>query len=248
MKLLRQSFKIMSPINEGLLLKVEEAGRTCYKSEDKITTGSAEKFIRMLIKRGHESVLEHSSITVRFITDRGITHEIVRHRLSSFSQESTRYCNYNSDKHGNQCTFIIPDWATHIKEGEYPTIWDDDKDSKIHGMAYDFSGGLPDWFGKSTFEEDIWFNHMAHVEHDYNAMVENGMKPQDARSVLPNSLKTEIVVTANIRQWRTIFKQRTAPAAHPMMRDLMIPLLEELQRTEYTKPFFDDITCHTKIE
>lgn len=243
MKLIRQGHKIMSSIDSSLLLKVEEAGRTCYKSEDRITKGSAEKFIRMLINKGHESVLEHSSITVRFITDRGVTHEIVRHRLSSFSQESTRYCNYHSDKHGSQCTFIIPNWAYNIKEGEYPTIWDDDKENKLHGTAYDFSGGLPDWFGRSTFEEDLWFNTMANLEHDYNGLIENGMKPQDARSVLPNSLKTEIVVTANIRQWRTIFKQRTSQAAHPMMRNLMIPLLEELKHNEFTKPFFDDIKC-----
>lgn len=242
MKLLRQSYKIMSPLNEDLLLKVEQAGRTCYKSEDRITQGSAEKFVRMLIKRGHESVLEHSSITVRFITDRGITHEIVRHRLASFSQESTRYCNYNSDKHSSQCSFIIPDWAKHIKEGEYPTLWPhDDIKNRLVSITYDFAGGLPDWFGESTIEEDVWFNHMAHTEHDYNIMVDNGMKPQDARSVLPNSLKTEIVVTANIREWRTIFKQRTSNAAHPMMRDLMIPLLKELNQHTYTKPFFEDI-------
>lgn len=240
MQLIHQSHQILDKLTYDTLRRIEEAGRTCYKSENNITDTSAESFVRMLISKGHESVLEHKTISVRLVTDRGVTHEIVRHRLASFSQESTRYCNYHSGKHGNQCTFIIPDWAHNIEPGIYNTEWpDDDLDSGIIGSSYNFSGGLPDWFGISNLAEDIWFNHMANTEHDYNMMVQMGMKPQDARSVLPNSLKTEIVVTANIREWRTIFKQRTSNAAHPMMRQLMIPMLKELQSSEIGVLFED---------
>lgn len=240
MQLIHQSHQILDKLTYDTLRRIEEAGRTCYKSENNITDTSAESFVRMLISKGHESVLEHKTISVRLVTDRGVTHEIVRHRLASFSQESTRYCNYHSGKHGNQCTFIIPDWAHNIEPGIYHTEWpEDDLDSGIIGSSYNFSGGLPDWFGISAFEEDIWFNHMANAEHDYNLMVQMGMKPQDARSVLPNSLKTEIVVTANIREWRTILKQRTSNAAHPMMRQLMIPLLKELKSSEIGVLFED---------
>ena len=232
MILLKQSHQILTYLQPSILQRIEEAGRTCYKSEDKITDESAIPFIRRLIKMGHESVLEHQSLSIRFVTDRGVTHEIVRHRIASFSQESTRYCNYGSEKHGSQCKFIIPDWASHIEPGNYETSWpDDDLDNGIIGNLYDFRGGLPDWYGQSSLEEDIWFNHIANCEHDYNIMLKAGLKPQDARSVLPNSLKTEIVVSANIREWRTILKQRTSSAAHPMMRQLMRPLLEELKHS-----------------
>lgn len=202
MRLIHQSHQVLSDINNTqTLYRIEEAGRTCYKSEDFITPESHGPFIRMLIKKGHESVLEHQSLSVRFITDRGVTHEIVRHRLASFSQESTRYCNYGSSKHGNQCTFIIPDWVHNVTPGIYDTDWpEDDLENHIIGSCYDFKGGLPDWYGLSTLEEDLWFNHVINSEHDYNLMIKRGMKPQDARSVLPNSLKTEIVVTANIRE------------------------------------------------
>lgn len=240
MRLIKQSHQILTKLSYESVKRIEEAGRTCYKSEANITDTSAEAFVRMLINKGHESVLEHHSLSVRFVTDRGVSHEIVRHRLASFSQESTRYCNYNSGKHGSQCTFIIPDWAIHIKPDTYDTDWpDDDLQNNIVGSVYDFRGGLPDWFGTSNLEEDLWFNQMANSEHAYNLMIQKGLKPQDARSVLPNSLKTEIVVTANIREWRTIMKQRTSNAAHPMMRQLMIPLLKELKSSEIGVLFED---------
>lgn len=181
---------------------LELAGRTAYKSEDKITKDSAEKFLRSIRERGHESVLEHCSIMVRFITDRGVTHEIVRHRLVAYTQESTRYCNYY--KKGIQ--FI------------QPVFWNKDD------AAY-----------------QVWLMAMEQAEKYYNILMNDSYNcsPQEARSVLPNSLKTEIVCTANIREWRHILKLRTSKAAHPQMRALMIPLLEELK--EELPVLFEDI-------
>lgn len=208
MKLIKPYFIIENPdINSQwstLLQRIESAGRTCYKSEDKITADSANQFIKMIISRGHESVLEHEKITVRFICDRGVSHELVRHRLASFSQESTRYCNYSTDKHDKQLTFIIPSWL-NIEEGIY-------NEFSVHDIK--------DW------ETYLWMTHMRDSEQSYLQLIDKDWKPQEARSVLPNSLKTEIVVTANLREWRLIMTQRTAKTAHPQMRELMIPLIE----------------------
>lgn len=206
MKIIKSSYEILSKIEGKEMLKsIERAGRTCYKSEDKITDESSEKFIKMLIERGHESVLEHEKISVLFVCDRGVSHEIVRHRIASFSQESTRYCNYAKDKFGNEITFI--DIRPHVN---------------------------------SSFAFDAWMTAIKDAETRYNELIKVGETPQIARSVLPNSLKTEIVVTANIREWRTIFKQRTSKAAHPQMRELMCPLLDELKAI--IPVVFNDIT------
>lgn len=200
MKIINPSHEILDKLNgEEILRKIELCGRVCYKSEDKITYGSAKRLVTQLIKSGHESVLEHFSFSVRFITDRGISHEIVRHRLASYSQESTRYCNYG----GKDIEFVIPQ-------------------SEI----------------ESEKAED-WFNACLSAEEYYNTMISSGVSPQIARSVLPNSLKTEIIMTANLREWRHFFKLRTAKAAHPDMRALTIPLLEELK--QIIPVIFDDI-------
>jgi thymidylate synthase (FAD) len=170
---------------------IESAGRTAYKSEDRITKDSYDKFIRSIIKRGHEAVIEFGSMTVQFVTDRGVSHELVRHRLCSFVQESTRYCNYDDDKFGRELTVIKP------------SAWDSWTDS----------------------QKDWWKSSLEYAELNYLEMVQDDMKPQQARSVLPNSLKTEIVVRANFREWRHIFKLRAiSKAAHPDMRALMLPL------------------------
>lgn len=190
-----------------ILKTIEQAGRVCYKSEDKITDDSAKAFIVRLIQSGHESVLEHQSFSVRFVTDRGVSHELVRHRLASFSQESTRYCNYSKDKFGNELTFIIPTF--------------------LYGKGHED----PAW--------EHWQKAMEDAEDRYFDLLSDGLNPQDARSVLPNSLKTEIVITANIREWRTILKQRTSSKAHPQMRDLMTPLLFDLDAC--LTCLFDDI-------
>ena len=198
---------------QKVLQKLELVGRTCYKSEDKITEDSAAKFVAGLIKRGHEAMLEHVSITVKFITDRGISHEIVRHRLASYAQESTRYCNYSQDKFGHELTFIIPDFLEYGSEG---------------------------------FK--LWKDEMKQVEKTYFAMLEAGHTPQEARSVLPNSLKTELVMTANLREWRAFFKLRAANstgAAHPQMLEITRPLLDDLKAM--IPVVFDDITYEEKV-
>jgi len=206
MKLIKPYFEI-EPFNASLMMRnIEKAGRTCYKSEDKITNDSADKFVEMLLSKGHESVIEHEKITVRIICDRGVSHELVRHRIASFSQESTRYCNYSKDKYDNEIIFIIPPWL-NLKQGKYTC-------SEL-----------------ISTDRDVWLRNMKDSELDYMYLTQvHGWSAQKARSVLPNALKTEIVITANLREWREIFRQRTAPAAHPQMREIMIPLLETLQK------------------
>jgi thymidylate synthase (FAD) len=208
MRLIKPSFEILTPIDRSQILKaIEVAGRTCYKSEDKITDDSASEFVEMIVGRGHLSVVEHQSVSVKFICDRGVSHELVRHRIASFSQESTRYCNYSKDKFDNQLTFIIPS-LSKIEPGE---------------------GDRSD-FGLHSHGEILWLNAMQSSQDIYNSLIQAKWSPQEARSVLPNSLKTEIIVTANLREWREIFRQRCSPAAHPQMRELMVPLRNEFQK------------------
>ncbi|MCL3782694.1 FAD-dependent thymidylate synthase [Prolixibacteraceae bacterium JC049] len=205
MKIISPHFTIESQINGTEILKlIEQAGRTAYKSEDRITSGSSEKFLKMLINRGHYSVIEHYSITVRVLCDRGVTHEIVRHRLASYTQESTRYCNYSKGKFGNELTIIKP------------CFWKED-DEKYR----------------------IWKETILVIEESYKKLIEKGATPQEARSVLPNSLKTEIVMTMNLREWRHFFELRTSEGAHPQMREIAIPILKEFQNQ--IPIIFDDI-------
>jgi len=199
MKLVKPSFEILH-MDADALKRIEDAGRTCYKSEDKMTDDSAIKFTKSLITRGHVSVIEHANATVKFIIDIGISHELVRHRLCAFSQESSRYCRYN-----NCVTFIIPPWC-NFEPGEYP--------------YYDCGS-------RSTQAEIDWYHAMIDSEEVYHRLLKNGWAPQQARSVLPKSLKTEIVVTTNMREWRHIFQLRTSKAAHPQMQEIMKPLLSE---------------------
>jgi thymidylate synthase (FAD) len=212
MRLIKPSIEILF-VNSDALQLIETAGRTCYKSEDKRSVDSAQNFIKMILKRGHESVIEHVTATVRFICDRGVSHEIVRHRIASYSQESTRYCDYS----GGHVSFIIPPWV-NISPDEYPIQWDD----KLGGM----SAG-PTYPSRADGRQ--WFWAMASAEREYKALRELGWRPEQARSVLPNSLKTEIVMSANLREWRHFFKLRTSSAAHPQMREVAFPLLEEMK-------------------
>ena len=210
MKVIEPSFEILTPISEGgieELKRIERIGRICYKSEDKISQDgtSAKKFVHMLISRGHEAMIEHSSLSVLFICDRGVSHELVRHRLCSFAQESTRYVNYSrKDKAPDGIIFIKPFW---LKEG--------------------------------TNEYKEWNTACEDCEFWYLQAIKNGQTPQEARGVLLNCVKTEIVVTANYRSWRNILKLRTAPDAHPQMREIMVPLLNELKQR--IPVVFDDL-------
>lgn len=186
-----------------MLRRIEAAGRTCYKSEDKITEDSAEKFVRMIIARGHETVIEHEKVSARVICDRGVSHEIVRHRLASYSQESTRYCDYE----GGHVTFIIPPWVD-TEPGTYS--------DRV--------------FCTPHSDPDVtWLHCVYDSELHYKELRSKGWKPEQARSVLPNSLKTELVMTMNLREWRHFFKLRTAPAAHPQMREIADQLLQQMR-------------------
>ena len=190
MRIVKASFEIIAA-TDLLEQVIEVAGRTCYKSEDKICEGSADAFVSKIRSINHESVLEHGAITVRFVVDRGVSHELVRHRIASFSQESTRYCNYAKDKFGEEITVV--DAHPHIEGASYRT----------------------------------WEEACKDAERSYFALLEEGVRPQLARDVLPNSLKTEIVMTTNPREWRHVFKLRCAEAAHPQMREVMIPCRNE---------------------
>jgi thymidylate synthase (FAD) len=214
MLLLKPHFEIITDINSLNILKnIERAGRTCYKSENKITNSSAITFVKNIITSGHESVIEHENLSVRFVCDRGISHEIVRHRLASYSQESSRYCNYMQG-----VSFIIPPWI-EIEPGEYTQ-----KDIESLRLKQD------------TIE---WLEAMLISESRYISLLKLGWSAQMARSVLPNSLKTEIVMTANLREWRHVLKQRISEAAHPQMQELMKPLLKIFN--EKIPVVFDDI-------
>ena len=212
MKIIEPKYEILTDISEGgikELQQIERVARVCYKSEDKIVPdgSSAKKLVGFLVKQGHEAMLEHSQLSVLFICDRGVANELVRHRIASFAQESTRYCNYSKDKFGGELTFIRPYYI------------DEDPES----TAY-----------------KCWSGACKEAEYDYNRMIQAlKMRPEQARCVLPLCLKTEIVVTANYREWRNIFKLRTPVAAHPQMRELMCPLLLELQKK--IPVVFDDI-------
>ena len=204
--------RIVSPshniewMTENPLQAIERAGRICYKSEARITEDSAPLFIKKIIKSGHHPVLEHACMSVRFITDRGVSHELVRHRLASFSQESTRYCNYNSARFDSELTFVRPSfWAK----------------------------GSPQFM--------LWQGLCGQAQQRYLNMISTGASPQEARSILPSSLKTELVMTTNFREWRHVFQLRTTKAAHPQMRQLMRPLLKEVR--EKVPVIFDDVGC-----
>ena len=197
MKVIKAGFEILNATPD-LELTLERCGRVCYKSEGRIEEGSADKFIsRLKNVLKHESVLEHGAITVLFTNDRGVSHEEVRHRIASFSQESTRYCNYSKDQFGNEITVI------------------------------DIRGGFPEM---TTERVELWRMAMLDAERYYFAMLKAGATPQEARSVLPNSLKTDIVITANPREWMHIFKMRCDKAAHPQIREVMQPCQAEFAK------------------
>lgn len=201
--------KVYCPSTDNGIVCVRYQGKTfwcgnCYKSEDKVSDTSAEKFLTNIIKRGHEAVLEHCSFTLKFICDRGVSHEIVRHRLAAYCQESTRYCNYSKDGFRNEITVIEPCFLI-----------------------------------KSNPAYDHWYNACQNAEEEYFNMLSTGCTPQEARAVLPNSLKTEVVMTADLREWRHFFKLRCSKAAHPQMREVAIIALNKVK--EKIPVIFDDI-------
>lgn len=221
MKTIKAGYEILTPISEGGIKEwqhIEKIGRVCYKSEERITDDgeSAKKFVGMLIKKYHEAMLEHSSLSVKFIVDRGVSHELVRHRIASFAQESTRFCNYSKDKFGSECNFI------DLRPGI-------ELDNKCKNMTA----------GEIGLLMREWMLAMEDAEKHYMNLLELGATPQIARSVLPNSTKTEITITANYREWRNFFKLRVPTTAHPQMVEVTRPLLAELK--EKLPVIFDDI-------
>lgn len=190
MNIVPASWSFESPVDQKAILElIERAGRVCYKSEGRIGDGTAEKFVRSILSRGHLSVIEHANISVRIVCDRGVTHEIVRHRIASYSQESTRYCNYGNENGG----ITVIDCGKHFKNPE---------------------------------SIKVWMEAMENADRTYNQLISLGETPQIARNVLPNSLKTEMVMTCNLREWRHFFSLRTAKGAHPQMRELAQSMLE----------------------
>lgn len=291
MKLIKASFNIIEQGSsiDGIYKIIEQAGRVCYKSEDKITEDSAKKFVERMVKSGHGAMLEHGTvylfltmssrqqyfkycsnpysvanstgeaekgtwngfvttnyrvlvengwlddleyicnpgkehekrITVRFVCDRGVSHEFVRHRVFSFAQESTRYCNYSKDKFGKECTFIIPSWLG-LSKGSY---------------TYDYPSGFTKDGNKwnSEIEFNLFLLSLARSEATYLELIEQGWTPQQARAVLPNSLKTELVMTGFVSDWEHFFKLRDAGSAHPQARELAHPLHEEFKNRNLLK-------------
>lgn len=206
MRIIKPDVELITPVDGAAIIKhLELCGRVCYKSEGKISEDSAQKFLKNIINRGHEAVLEHFSFTVKFICDRGVSHEIVRHRLASYCQESTRYCNYSKDSFGSEITVIKP---LFLEEG---------------------TKGWDSWKRSCEVSETEYFNLLA-----------CGCTAQEARSVLPNSLKTEVVMTADIREWRHFLKLRCSAAAHPQMREVALILLDKVRSS--IPVLFDDIT------
>lgn len=204
MKVLSEKINIINfPDKNEVYNRINGAATVCYQSYHN-GAECIEKFVKKLVKMGHHSVLEHVNITVAIICDRGVSHELVRHRLASYSQESTRYCNYASEGFGEEIAVIRP-------------------------IFYDE--------GSQAYE--AWYAAMQHCEAAYLGLIETGSSPQEARSVLPTSLKTEIVITANLQEWRHIFNVRCKPAAHPQMRFVMNKLLKEFK--ERCPLVFEDI-------
>lgn len=295
MRLIKPSFEILEqqPGYRGLMQHIERCGRTCYKSEDKITEDSAEKFVKMLINRGHTAMVEHGTIyltlnmasrqeyfkyctnryseaisegeaekgtwvgyvttnyrvllqndwlgdlqylteptkhirriTVKFVCDRGVSHEFVRHRVFSFAQESTRYCNYSKNKFGGDCTFIIPSWIDSDSFEIKRTLrWGENLSYEVERITGDYN----------NTPLSIYLQGLLQAEEAYMGLLENGWIAQQARAILPNSLKTELIMTGTVKQWEGFFKLRDANDAHPQARELAQPLHEEFIRRGWLK-------------
>ena len=212
MKVIPAGFEILTKFSDGgieELKQLERVGRVCYKSEDRITEDgeSAKKFVRMLIQNGHEAMIEHGGFSVLFTVDRGVSHEIVRHRLASFAQESTRYCNYSKSSK-------FPDGVVFIK----PCFYEE---------------------GSAAYRE--WEIGCQDAEFWYLQAIKRGATPQQARTMLNNSVKTELAMTANYREWRHFFKLRCSSSAHPQIREVATGLLLEMKKR--LPVLFDDIGC-----
>jgi thymidylate synthase (FAD) len=307
MKLIKPSFEIIeqAPGIQGVKKQIELAGRTCYKSEDKITDTSCEEFVNRMINSGHGAMLEHGTvylkfpndtyeaidlmasyddnkyskvnydteyfyittnyrvlvennwlddlqyqcepteyhekrITVKFICDRGVSHEFVRHRTMSFAQESTRYCNYCKSKFNNELIFIIPEWVQYIDEGD--AYWHDGICFRTGASTDNMYMGSRSWTKPQPGDdadtwhiEEMFINSLYRIEVDYKNLITKYKKltAQQARAVLPNALKTELVMTGFVSDWEHFFKLRCHSTAHPDARALAIPLKDKFIELKY---------------
>lgn len=230
MRLIKPKVEILDRIDgDQVIADITTAARTCYKSEDVRTKEKDKALVKRLIESKHEAMLEFSDVTVKFTTSIGITREIIRHRLSSFANESTRYCNYNKDKFNSEITFIIPSYLD-IPEGNY-TYWDGDwvdmDKMKIQLPADD----------KNTVSN--WLFALNYAETTYQILSNKGWKAEQAREVLPMSTKSELCMKANLREWRHFFELRCSTAAHPDIRVLALDLLKQMH--EKIPVIFDDL-------
>ena len=252
MRLVRPSAKILpySQSYDSAVGVVAMASAQCYNSALPDTMAELEEYIRKRVGAKHESILEHASVSAKFTVDRGVTHELVRHRLCAFTQESTRYCNYAKDRFGNHVTFIIPPWFDDIPTGVIQQI-------ETFGISDDYEIAVEETFGgavvfrykDSTIADSYdgltstWLRSLLMAEYAYLVSLERGTaKPEEARSMLPNATKADIIVTANMREWRHIFRLRalgTTGRPHPQMLEVMVPLLAEFKQ-QYPV-FFEDL-------
>lgn len=229
MKLIKPKVEILDRLDERAIVgRIATVARTCYKSESMRTADKDYALVKRLIDSKHDAMLEFVDVTVKFTTDRAIANELVRHRLASFAQESTRYCNYSKDKFGGELTFVIPSWL-NIPEGDY-SYWDGDwvdmNKLKIQLPADE----------KAT---SSWLSAMNHADITYRILTNKGWTAEKARTVLPLSTKTEINMKANLREWRHFFKLRCHHTAHPDIRALALDLLKQMH--ERTPIVFDDL-------
>ena len=289
MKLINSSVEVIEPTGytlQDIYKQIELAGRTCYKSEDKMTDTSAKEFVNRMVASKHYAMLEHGTvylrympaeinmrpeltylnnpltkycvnkfsitnldsgevyvttnyrvlvennwlddlqylcepteyhekrITTRFICDRGVSHELVRHRVFSFAQESTRYCNYSKDKFGKELTFIIPSFCKDIPNN---TRFEDSVQVNMFVWATTQDNDLKLMVDKFT---QVFLYQLIDTEIACIGLLNNGYKPQEVRAILPNALKTEVIMTGFESNWDHFFELRCAKAAHPDMQKL----------------------------
>jgi len=237
MKVIEPSFEIIEGLTYQQMLQiVEGAYRICYASEPK---GDAEEFIRSKMKLQHLTPIEHILITVDFTMNRGVTHELVRHRVATFSQQSTRYCNYGKDKFGKEITVTNPPFFNPLENTKdialpYPAFY------KENTSWHLIDSGFADVYTLNKF--DVWYIACLYSEWAYMTLLKMGATPQEARSVLPNSLAAKIRISANLREWRLILNQRAIGITgkpHPEMLASMLPVLERFKK-DYPV-FFEDL-------
>lgn len=188
---------------DGIVRHLEECGRTCYRSEDRITAVSADKFVRKICRNNHESVLEHESLTARIVCSRACSHQLVRHRIAAYSQESMRYCNY-----GKRGLMVICPPSIGVPVGDY-------------SMYY--------MYDTLTRRQQDWVKAVDFAYEEYQRELQEGVRPEDARFILPNATKTEVVATYNLRMWRHVFKERALNShAQWEIRDVFADILANL--------------------